>query len=439
MSAESARHDPWMALRQPNFRYLSVGRLASAMAATLLQATIFWQIYNISKSEYQLALLGVAQFLPSLGLSLVGGAVADRYDRRVVSIAAQLVMAACGAVLFLSTADGDVSTFWIYATALVLGVAGAFEWPARSALLPVLVTREAFPNAITVSSTVQQLGFVTGPAIAGFAIAFKGPELSYLIYTGLFAFSILTFFFIRPLPLDAPKRGVSVAAIQEGVRFVWSRKAILGAMTLDMFAVIFGGAAALLPVYAADILEVGDFGYGLLAASLDAGAFITSIALVVFPPIRNTGRALTITVAFYGLATIAFGLSRSFPLSLAAYALIGVADQVSVVCRQTIIQLNTPDELRGRVTSVNMLFIGASNRLGAVESGVVAGLTNATFAVVSGGIGCLAVLGIVSRTMPDLRRYRLGDSVDSTASPLAEQVAEAVETEEALGTATSAT
>jgi hypothetical protein len=204
-------------------------------------------------------------------------------------------------------------------------------------------------------------------------------------------------------------RGVSIASIVEGVRFVRSRQVLLGAMTLDMFAVIFAGATALLPIYATDILHVGAKGFGLLQASFEFGAFLMAVILVTRPPIVNTGRSLLITVAFFGLGTMVFGASRSFPLSLAAYVSIGMADQLSVVLRQTTIQLSTPDELRGRVSSVSQVFIGASNQLGAVESGLLAAVTSATFAVVSGGAACLAVVGIVSAKMPELQRYRMGE------------------------------
>ena len=196
--------------------------------------------------------------------------------------------------------------------------------------------------------------------------------------------------------------------IREGVQFVWQRQVLLGAMTLDMFAVIFGGAKALLPIYAADILHVGPQGFGLLSASMDLGALLMSIALVVMPPIERTGRALLLSVATFGITTIVFGLSRSFPLSLATYMAVGMTDQVSVVMRQTTIQLATPNALRGRVSSVNIVFIGASNQLGGVKSGFVAANTNATFAVVSGGTGCLAVLALIAARMPDLRHYRVG-------------------------------
>ena len=226
--------------------------------------------------------------------------------------------------------------------------------------------------------------------------------------------SLFLLTFLRPRPVLGPKRAVSLESIKEGVLFVARRQVLLGAMALDMFAVIFGGAQALLPIYAKDILDVGEFGYGLLYASLDAGALLMAIALVFLPPIKRAGRALLITVALFGIATIVFGISRNFYLSLAVYMCIGMADQVSVVLRQTVIQLATPDELRGRVSSVSQIFIGASNQLGAVESGLVAAATNATIAVVSGGIGTLAVVGIVAAKLPELRRYRIEPSRPET-------------------------
>jgi len=408
------RHDPLAALRQRDFALAALGRLTAATANTVLAAAIFWQVYEISGSPFQLAMVGIARFLPSLGLSLVGGAVADSFDKRRIAVASQALMLACGVLLLAVTLSGDPGLSWLYVAAFLVAVAGAFDNPARQALLPQIVTREAFPNAITINSTVQQLGFVTGPALAGLLIAVRGPELAYALYCALFVVSILTYLPMRLLPIDAPKRAVSIAAIMEGIDYVRHRQVVLGAMTLDMFAVIFGGAAALLPIYAKDILGVGALGYGLLATSLDVGAFVASIALVMLPPIRKPGRALLVAVAAFGFGTIVFGLSRNFALSLAAYALIGVADQVSVVTRQTMIQLATPDELRGRVTSVNFLFIGASNQLGAVESGLVAALTSATFAVVSGGLGCLVVLGIVGAKMPELRRYDIHRRVVET-------------------------
>lgn len=415
---EPTRHDPFLALRQPSFQRYVLGRLLTAMGMFLLNAVVFWQVYQLSESAFQLGMIGVARFLPSLGLGLVGGAAADSFDKKRIVIACQATMLAAGVGLFVLTLSDDISLPWIYAAVFVIAVAGAFEAPARQALLPGIVTREAFPNAITVGTTFQQLGFVTGPALGGMLIALDGPALAYAAYIGLYVLSIVAMVSLRLLPVEFPRRGMSLGAIREGVQFVRHRQVVLGSMTLDMFAVIFGGATALLPIYAEEILDVGALGYGLLASALDIGALLTTIALVWFPPIRRVGRALFFAVLFYGLFTIAFGLSRSFPLSLLLYMGIGAADAVSVVMRQTTIQLATPDELRGRVTSVNMLFIGTSNQLGTVESGFVAALTNATFAVVSGGAGCLAVLGAVWATMPELRRYRIDHAPgDEAANP----------------------
>ncbi|MCX7618540.1 MFS transporter [Tepidiforma sp.] len=404
-------HDPLAALRQPSFAAYAAARLAAAVAMTLLNAAILYHVYQLTGSAFQLAFIGLARFLPSLGLTLVGGAVADSRNRKVIVMAALAVPAAASATLFAATAGGAVSAPLIYALVLCVAVAAAFENPARQALLPQLVTPETFPNAIVVSSTIQSLGFVTGPALAGLCIALAGVEAAYAVHAVLVLLAIGLTALLRPRPVAGPRRAVSLAAIREGLEFVIRRQPIVGAMTLDMFAVIFGGAQALLPIYATDILGVGGVGYGILAASLEAGALLMSVCLIFLPPIRPAGRVLLVTVALFGLGTILFGLSRNFYLSVATYAAIGMADQVSVVLRQTIIQLATPDDLRGRVSSVNMLFIGASNQLGAVESGLVAGLTNATFAVVSGGIGTLAVVAIVAARLPGLRRYRIDPQV----------------------------
>ena len=404
---EQPRHDPLAALRQPNYALFAGGRLASATAMTLLNAAIAWQVYEISGSAFQLGMLGLARFFPSLGMSLVGGAVADSHDRKQIVQLAQLVPLATSATLYLATVQDFVELPLFYGLVLLLALAAAFENPARQALVPQVVSREAFPNAIVVNSTIQSLGFVTGPALGGLLIGFSGVDTAYVAHMAFIGTSVVAVSLLRPRPVEGARRAVGLESIREGVSFVRSRQVLLGAMTLDMFAVIFGGAQALLPIYAKDILEVGPKGYGILSASLEAGALVMAVWLVVLPPIRQAGRALLITVALFGLGTIVFGLSRNFYLSVAVYMFIGMADQVSVVLRQTTVQLSTPDELRGRVSSVNMLFIGASNQLGAVESGLVAALTNATFAVVSGGMGCLAVVGLVWAKLPELRRYEV--------------------------------
>lgn len=405
------------ALRQPNFLLYSAGRISSGMAMTMLNAAIAWQVYEISGSAFQLAMIGLARFVPSLGLTLVGGAVADGHDRRRIVMLTQLAPLITSLTLFMLTVSDSVELPVIYGLVLFVAVASAFENPARQAFLPQVVTKETFANAIIVSSTLQSFAFVTGPAVGGLLIGTTGVDGAYAAHMSLIVVSLVSLVFLRLRDQDAPRRAVSVSAIKEGIQFVWHRQVLLGAMTLDMFAVIFGGATALLPIYAKDILKVGGLGYGILFASLDAGALLMSLALIFLPPIRNAGRSLLVTVALFGLGTVVFGLSRNIYLSIATYMFIGMADQVSVVLRQTTVQLSTPDDLRGRVSSVNSLFIGASNQLGAVESGLVASVTNATFAVVSGGLGCIAVVGAVWAKMPDLRNYRIMRHEESPSSP----------------------
>ncbi|HKP64847.1 MAG TPA: MFS transporter [Polyangiales bacterium] len=397
-----------MAALSRDFYLFLASRFASAVGLTMLRSAVLWHVYSISQSARDLGLIGIVQFIPALCLTLVGGAVADTYDRRRIINGAQLVLLLAGAFLFEATRRGAVNLPVLYGSVLLVSCAGAFESPARSAILPALVPREIFPRAVTISSTNQALAFASGPAVGGLIIAQFGIEAA---YGSFIALMLVAFFSMLTLRFNAhntgPKRNVSLAAIAEGVRFVWGRSVVLGCMTLDMFAVIFGGATALLPIYANDILHVGVKGYGLLSSTLEIGALAMALMLMLRPTVRRAGATLLITVAVYGLATIVFGLSRWFPLSVAAYMVAGMADQVSVVMRSTAIQLSTPDELRGRVSSVNMLFIGASNQLGAAESGFVASWTNPTFAVVSGGAACLLVVMMVAWRLPELRRYRI--------------------------------
>jgi MFS family permease len=391
-----------------DFYLYLVGRFASGTALTMLRTVVGWHIYSISHSAFHLGLVGVVQFVPALLLSLVSGAVADTYDRRRIMNAAQLVAASSAGTLFWLTKTESLQLWALYACIVIISCAWAFEGPARTALLPQIVGPERFQRAVTIASTNQALAFVSGPAVGGMLIAGYGIVSAYAGFLALIAISFVTVLglHIAPNP-SATRRSVSIAAIREGLVFVWSRPVVLGCMALDMFAVIFGGATALLPIYAKEILQVGARGYGWLNSALEIGALSMALLLMLLPPIRAAGRTLLTAVAVYGIATIVFGLSRAFPLSLAAYIAAGAADQVSVVLRSTAIQLSTPDELRGRVSSVNLLFIGASNQLGAAESGFVAAATSAPFAVVSGGIACLLVVLIVALRMPELRRYEL--------------------------------
>lgn len=391
-----------------DFYLYLVGRFASGTALTMLRSVVGWHIYSISHSAFHLGLVGVVQFLPALALTLVSGAVADTYDRRRIMNAAQLVAASAAGMLFWLTKTESLQLWALYTSVVIISSAWAFEGPARAALLPQIVGPERFQRAVTLASTNQALAFVSGPAVGGMLIAGYGIVSAYAGFLALIAIAFVTVLGLRIAPqTQGPRRKVSIAAIQEGITFVWSRPVVLGCMALDMFAVIFGGATALLPIYAKEILHVGARGYGWLTSALEIGALSMALLLMVLPPIRSAGRTLLTAVAAYGVATIVFGLSRTFPLSLAAYIAAGAADQVSVVLRSTAIQLSTPDALRGRVSSVNLLFIGASNQLGAAESGFVAAATSAPFAVVSGGIACLLVVLIVALRMPELRNYEL--------------------------------
>ncbi|MFI5307525.1 MAG: MFS transporter [Polyangiales bacterium] len=390
-----------------DFYLFLVSRFASATAMTMLRAAIGWHVFELSHSAFYLGLVGIVQFVPVLGLTLLGGAVADSHDRRRVINMAQLVLCGCGSLLLYVTRTGHASLPWLYTAVAGAAAAGAFEAPARSALLPALVGRDRFARAVTIASTNTALAFASGPALGGVLIARFGIGSAYTAYLVLVALGFTGVASLKGGGDIASRNAISIAAIREGVAFVIAQPVILGCMSLDMFAVIFGGATALLPIYAKQILHAGAGGYGMLTSSFEVGALAMSLVLVLRPPARNAGPALLSAVAVFGVATIVFGSSRLFPLSIAAYLLAGMADQISVVMRSTAIQLSTPDALRGRVSAVNMIFIGASNQLGAAESGFVAHLTSPTFSVVSGGIACLIVVAMLTWRMPALRRYQV--------------------------------
>jgi MFS family permease len=394
-------------LSLPPYRAYALSRAASGTATALLQTIIAWQVFAISGSALALGLLGLVRFLPALALSLVGGAVVDAYDRRRILQLAQLAPLGVTLVILAALAADRVSVGLLYAMVFVIGLASSFENPARQALLPTIIPRPLFTRAVTTNSTLQSLAAVTGPTLGGLLIAWAGVGPAYVVHGLLVATSIGALATLHlPAAVRATRPGLRLDAIRAGLAFVWQHPVLLGAMTLDMFAVIFGGAKALLPVYAVDILHANATGYGVLSASLEAGSLVMALILVVLPTPTETGRTLLLSVVAFGLATIVFGLSASLPLSIVAYAAVGMADQVSMVMRQNTIQLGTPDHLRGRVTAVSSLFVGASNQLGGLESGLVAAATSAVFAVVSGGVACLVVVALVAWWLPALRSYR---------------------------------
>lgn len=394
-------------LRDRPYGWYMANRIVQTVAMSVQTATIAWQVYEITGSALPLAAVGIIRFVPSFVMSFLGGVVADTRDRRMVLAFSQIPPLLTSLLLWWSTLAGADTLTLIYASSAVLGIAGAFEGPARQSLLPQVVPRAWFQRAVTVATTTQQLARIAGPSAAGFLIVVMGIAPAYLAHVALLVLGLATLAAIQVREgTQRRSGGMSFAMVKEGLVYVWTQPAILGAMALDLFAVIFASAEALLPIYADTVLGVGAQGYGLLNSSRGVGAFAASAVLTALPPIVATGRTMVLTVAIFGLCTIGFGLSEWFPLSLLLFGLAGAADQVSVVMRQSIIQLSTPDELRGRVTSVYTVSIGASGQLGAVESGVVAAWTNPVFAVVSGGVGCLLSLVVIVRMLPQLWRHQ---------------------------------
>ena len=384
-----------------------VGRACTGMALTLFRATVLWQIYDLTHQPIALAALGLAQFVPQALASLPAGAAADTWNRRTIALVAQAFRASVSiAVLILMFATDATPVAAIVVAGMLVSTIGAFEAPARASLLPRIVGLERLSRAVPIHSAVATAAFMTGPAICGFLISFGGPALAYACDALLVTLSILALGTL-PAAVGAVEEGaLSWKKVLEGLRFVRNNPVVLGCMTLDMLAVIFGGAGALLPAMARDVLHAGPREYGLLAAASDLGAVTATVLLLGMRPVQRVGRVLLGAVLAYGLAMIAFGFADTVPLAIVAYAIAGAADGVSVVMRSTAIQLSTPEELRGRVTSVSTLFIGASNQLGAVESGVVAQLTSTQFSIVSGGALSMLVTAAIAALFPALRRYR---------------------------------
>ncbi|HEY2595471.1 MAG TPA: MFS transporter [Chloroflexota bacterium] len=402
--SQTGRGELLAVLRVRPFRDYTISRSAAGVATSLLQALILWQVFAISGSALSLGIVGLVAFVAAFVSSLVGGVIVDAYDRRTILFAAQLTPFFASLVMLASIASGRVTLEGVYILVFVTGVAAALEFPARQAMLPDVVPRPLFTRALTVNSASSSLTSVTGPALGGLLIATGGVGAAYIGHVALLAVALVS---LIPLRLGhvRDRARPELRLLREGMRFVRDRPALLGAMTLDMFAVLFGGARALLPVYAVDVLHADAVGYGILSASMEAGTLVMALLLMLLPIPRRTGRLLLLAVAGFGLATIIFGASAALPLSVVAYGVVGMADQISMVMRQTMIQLSTPNALRGRVTGLSSIFISASNELGALESGLVAAAFGAVFAVVSGGLACLVVVGLVAWRVPALRRY----------------------------------
>lgn len=396
------------ALAEPGFRALLVHGAFHYAGQTLFAAAISWHVYERTGSALHLGGIGLVQFATAATTSLAGGAFADAHDRVKILLASQAVSLVTALALLAATRADAATLPLLYGAAVASTLGGAFGNPAGSAVLPNLVPREVFAHAVALSAGLRQAARMSGPVLLGLVAARAGIAGAYALQLGLMLGSIGALLFVRPRESPS-RRPVSFASVREGVSYVQSRPVLVAAMTLDMVAVVFAGALAVLPIYAHDILRVGALGYGVLAASIEAGTVLMGLLLVALPPIRRAGRALLYAVGAFGLATIAFGLSTSYAISIAALVACGMADQVSMVARSLIIQLSTPDALRGRVSSVNMVFISASNQLGAAESGFLAAATSAPFSVIFGGVACLGALAVAALRVPELREWSTDD------------------------------
>lgn len=385
-----------------DFIRLWFARLAGTAAGQMLMVAIGWQMYDLTGSAWDLGLVGLLQFAPALLLALPAGHLIDRVDRARLLALVLAVHAAVALLLAIGSAGGWAGRGWLLGVSVVLGVLRAFQMPAQQALTPSLVPPTVLPRALAFSSAGLQGAVITGPAIGGFVYV-AGPAAVYGSCAALFAVSTVLALLIRA---PRPPRGApaTLESLLAGVKFIWQRPVMLGAISLDLFAVLLGGATALLPMFAKDILQVGPWGLGMLRSAPAVGSLAMSLVLTRWPVQRRTGPKLFAAVAVFGAAMLVFGLSTSFVLSLAALAVTGAADIVSVVIRQTLVQLETPDEMRGRVSAVNSVFIGASNQLGEFESGATAAWLGPVGSVVLGGVGTLLVVVAWWRLFPALAR-----------------------------------
>ena len=389
-----------------SFRRYQLARLASVLSTQMASDAIGWQVYATTHRALDLGYIGLAQFLPAVGLALVSGAVADRFDRRRVVVACHALVALGWAVLFLLTRHGITSVAPIYAVLVLLGVARSFAGPASQALVPNLVPDEVLGSAVSWGSTVWQLATIVGPSLGGLLYGVGGAAMVYLVALAGSATAAALVFGVVPL---ASARPVSARArtwdeLLAGVHYVWNHRLVLGLISLDLFAVLLGGAVALLPVYARDILHAEAWSLGLLRSAPAVGATAMAVWLAYRPLVGRAGLWMLVSVAVFGAATVAFGYSRTLWVSIAMLVVIGASDMVSVVVRQHAVQLATPDAMRGRVSAVNQVFVGASNELGEFESGVMAAWVGPVRAVVLGGVGTLLVVALWAGLFPSLRK-----------------------------------
>ena len=381
-------------------------RVLATLALQMQTVAIGWQLYSLTGSAFDLGLVGLVQFVPTIVLTLVVGQVADRYDRRLVVVVCELAQAGAGGVLALGSLGGWLTREGILTLVAILGAARAFENPARAAFVPRLVPLALLPRAIASVTSAGQTARIVGPALGG-VLYTLGPATVYALVAALYVVGATLIALVRD---DQPARvpdEITPASLFSGIAFIWRQRLLLGLMSLDLFAVLLGGATALLPIYARDILDTGPWGLGLLRAAPAVGALAMSLVLTRHPVDRRAGPVLFAAVFVFGLATLVFGVSTSLRVSLAALVVLGASDLLSVVIRQSLVQIRTPDGMRGRVSAVHSLFTGTSNQLGEFESGLLAALFGAVPAVLVGGAGTLVVAAVWMYRFPELRRFEL--------------------------------
>ncbi len=396
------RRDPYAALRYSDFRLLLIGRFITSFGTEMLSFAIAWELWLRTHSAFALGMIGLVQVVPVILLSLPAGHVADQYNRRRIVLITQLFAGLCALGLaYLSYTEG--SLFFVYLCLFGIGISRAFNDPASSALIPETVPANLFSSAATWNSSTWQFASIAGPAAAGIIIAWLDNVTIIYVFDVIGATMFVVFLSMikgKQLPLAA--KSATLESLREGLRFMRKTKIVLGAITLDMFAVLFGGAVALLPIYATDILKVGAEGMGVMRAAPSVGALIAAFLIAHLPSMKNAGRTLFIAVAGFGLCTIVFGLSTSFILSVFMLAALGGLDNISVVIRGTLLLTHTPNEMRGRTSAVNSIFIGISNELGSFESGFAAALFGPVIAVVGGGAITILVVLAMIKIFPQL-------------------------------------
>jgi MFS family permease len=399
-----------------DFRLYQAARLLSTLATQLLAVAVGWQVYELTRRPFDLGLVGLVQFLPAIGLSLLTGNTADRFDRRRVVMICYGALALTATLLYGCT-RATSATWPIYVTLSLFATARAFLAPAGQALVPDIVPPEHFASAVAWGSSVFEIGAILGPALGGWIYsAGQGPGPVYLAGGAAYVLAAL-FTATMDVATGRMERGAaSFSTVIAGVVYVFKNKIVLGSISLDLFAVLFGGATALLPIFARDILHVGPWGLGLLRSAPAAGAAVVAVVIAYRPLRRRTGAIMLASVALFGAATVAFGLSRSFALSLVALAIVGASDMVSVVIRATLVQIVTPQAMRGRVSAVNMVFVGASNELGELESGMTAAWLGTVPSVVLGGIAACVVVAAYTILFPELRKVDKLESESPAAS-----------------------